>query len=63
MEVDVLILDEPTNHLDIDGIIFLEHFCQVWKKAIVSISHDVTFINNTCDRISEISGKQIHDYK
>lgn len=63
MEVDVLILDEPTNHLDIEGIIFLEHFCQVWKKAIVSISHDVRFINNTCERIAEISGKQIHDYK
>jgi ATP-binding cassette subfamily F protein 3 len=63
MEVDVLILDEPTNHLDIDGIIFLEHFCQVWKKAIVSISHDVRFINNTCERIAEISAKQIHDYK
>jgi ATP-binding cassette subfamily F protein 3 len=63
MEVDLLILDEPTNHLDIDGIIFLEHFCQQWKKAIVSISHDVRFINNTCERIAEISGKQIHDYK
>jgi len=62
-EVDVLILDEPTNHLDIDGIIFLENFCKQWKKAIVSISHDVRFINNTCERIAEISGKQIHDYK
>ena len=61
-EVDVLILDEPTNHLDIDGIVFLEHFCQVWKKAIVSISHDVRFINNTCKRIAEISGNQIHNY-
>lgn len=62
-EVDLLILDEPTNHLDIDGIIFLEKFCQQWKKAIVSISHDVRFINNTCEKIAEISGKQIHDYK
>jgi len=62
-EVDLLILDEPTNHLDIDGIVFLEHFCQVWKKAIVSISHDVQFINNTCKRIAEISGKQIHNYQ
>ena len=61
-EVDLLILDEPTNHLDIDGIIFLEHFCQRWKKAIVSISHDVRFINNTCKRIAEISGKTIHSY-
>ena len=61
-EVDLLILDEPTNHLDIDGIIFLEHFCKRWKKAIVSISHDVRFINNTCKRIAEISGKTIHTY-
>jgi ATPase subunit of ABC transporter with duplicated ATPase domains len=61
-EVDILILDEPTNHLDIDGIIFLEKFCQQWKKSIVSISHDVRFINNTCKRIAEISGKQIHNF-
>jgi ATP-binding cassette, subfamily F, member 3 len=61
-EVDILILDEPTNHLDIDGIIFLEYFCQVWKKAIICISHDVRFINNTCKRIAEISGNQIHNY-
>ena len=58
----MLILDEPTNHLDIDGIIFLENFCRQWKKSIVSISHDVTFINNTCESIAEISGKQIHSY-
>lgn len=61
-EVDILILDEPTNHLDIEGIIFLEKFCQIWKKAILSISHDVRFINNTCKKIAEISGKQIHIY-
>ena len=31
-EVDLLILDEPTNHLDIEGIVFLERFCKIWKK-------------------------------
>lgn len=61
-EVDILILDEPTNHLDIEGIVFLEHFCRLWKKAIVSISHDVTFINNTCQKIVEISDKKLHTY-
>lgn len=61
-EVDILILDEPTNHLDIEGIVFLEHFCRLWKKAIVSISHDVTFINNTCQKIVEISDKNLHIY-
>lgn len=61
-EVDILILDEPTNHLDIEGIVFLEHFCRLWKKAIVSISHDVTFINNTCQKIVEISDKKLRIY-
>ena len=61
-EVDLLILDEPTNHLDIEGIIFLEKFCKVWKKAILSISHDVRFINNTSKKIIEISGKKLNNY-
>ncbi len=61
-EVDILILDEPTNHLDIEWIVFLEHFCRLWKKAIISISHDVTFINNTCQKIVEISEKKLNIY-
>lgn len=61
-EVDLLILDEPTNHLDIEWIIFLERFCKVWKKAILSISHDVRFIDNTSDSIIEISGKKLNKY-
>ncbi len=61
-EVDILILDEPTNHLDINWIIFLEKFCQNWKKAILSISHDIRFINNTSSKIAEISWKKIHNY-
>ncbi len=62
-EVDLLILDEPTNHLDIEGIIFLEKFCKIWKKAILSISHDIRFIDNTSDRIVEISGKRLNNYQ
>jgi len=61
-EVDILILDEPTNHLDINGIIFLEEFCKSWWKAILSISHDIRFINNTSNKIAEISEKKIHYY-
>jgi ATP-binding cassette subfamily F protein uup len=61
-EVDLLILDEPTNHLDINGIIFLEEFCKNWQKSIISISHDISFINNTSTKIEEISGKKINSY-
>ena len=61
-EVDLLILDEPTNHLDINWIIFLEKFCNNWKKAILSISHDIRFIDNTSSKIAEISGMKINNY-
>ncbi|MBX9809267.1 ATP-binding cassette domain-containing protein [Candidatus Gracilibacteria bacterium] len=61
-EVDLLILDEPTNHLDIEGILFLEKFCKNWKKAIISISHDIRFIDNTANRIIEISEKLLNNY-
>jgi len=61
-QVDLLILDEPTNHLDIEGIIFLEKFCQNWKKAIISISHDKRFIDNSSQKIIEISQKKAINY-
>jgi ATPase subunit of ABC transporter with duplicated ATPase domains len=61
-EVDLLILDEPTNHLDIEGIIFLEKFCQKWKKAIISISHDKRFIDNSSEKICEIYQHKIFNY-
>jgi len=61
-QVDVLILDEPTNHLDIEWILFLEEFCKNWKKTILTISHDVAFLNNTVDRIVEISWYKLNLY-
>lgn len=61
-EVDLLILDEPTNHLDINWILFLEEFCKNWKKAILSISHDIRFIDNTSNKIAEISNQKIFNY-
>ena len=61
-QVDVLILDEPTNHLDIEWILFLEDFCNNWKKTILTISHDVAFLNNVVDRIVEISSHKLNLY-
>ena len=61
-QVDVLILDEPTNHLDIEWILFLEEFCNNWKKTILTISHDVAFLNNVVDRVVEISSHRLNLY-
>jgi ATP-binding cassette subfamily F protein 3 len=48
--------------LDIEGIIFLERFCQNWKKAIVSISHDKRFIDNSSEKIVEIYQHRAFNY-
>ena len=58
-EVDLLILDEPTNHLDIEGIMFLEKFCQSRKKTLICISHDKAFLNNVCQKVIEIDQKKL----
>ncbi len=60
---DLLLLDEPTNHLDIGSIQWLERFLQSSAKAVVLVSHDRAFINNTTSRTIEITCGHINDYK
>jgi len=45
-DTDILLLDEPTNHLDIATIEWLEGKLKAWRRALVMISHDRTFLNN-----------------
>ena len=44
---DVLLLDEPTNHLDIESIQWLENFIATRANAVILVSHDRAFIDNT----------------
>ena len=60
---DVLLLDEPTNHLDIESIQWLENFIAVHANAVMLVSHDRAFINNTTQRTLEIELSNIYDYK
>ncbi len=60
---DVLLLDEPTNHLDIESIEWLEGYLKEYRGAIVLISHDRKFLDNTTTRTVEIMLGHIHDYK
>lgn len=39
-------MDEPTNNLDLDSISILENILKQYKKALVLVSHDKTFIKN-----------------
>lgn len=60
---DILLLDEPTNHLDLDTIIWLEKYLNNYKKAIIIVSHDRMFLNNTVNIIYDISHKKLVRYK
>lgn len=62
-EPDLLILDEPTNHLDLSSIEWLEKILKDYGKALILISHDVYFLDNVTNRIFEIEGKRLKDYK
>jgi ATP-binding cassette, subfamily F, member 3 len=48
---DLLLLDEPTNHLDIDALEWLEKFIREYKGAVLIVSHDRTFIDETVSKI------------
>ncbi|MFK8112560.1 MAG: ATP-binding cassette domain-containing protein [Rubripirellula sp.] len=61
-EPDVLLLDEPTNHLDIPSILWLEEFLGRWRKTLIFVTHDRTFLQNLATRIWEIDRGRLFDW-
>ncbi len=56
---DILVMDEPTNHLDIEGILWLEKLLASSlpesPDGYIMVSHDRRFLENTVNRIIELS--------
>ncbi len=52
---NVLLLDEPTNHLDLAGIEWLEELVANAQFAIVTVSHDRYFLENTSTQVIELN--------
>lgn len=53
---DVLLLDEPTNHLDIAMRDWLGGYLARYPGAVLLVSHDRAFLDETCDVTAEIRG-------
>ena len=59
---DLLLLDEPTNHLDLSTIEWLESYLAKYKKAMVVVSHDRTFLDKTVNIVYELEYGSIKKY-
>jgi ATP-binding cassette subfamily F protein 3 len=60
---DLLILDEPTNHLDSDAVEWLEHTLEGWPGALLIVSHDRYFLDNTVSVIWEMGRSGLEVYR
>ena len=61
-EPDVLILDEPTNHLDNKALEWLEGYLGGFAGAVLLITHDRYFLNQTATAIMELASCQLRHY-
>ena len=61
-EASLLLLDEPTNHLDLDTIAWLESHLRAHRGALLVISHDRQFLDNTVSRTLELGEGGIRSY-
>lgn len=59
----LLLLDEPTNHLDVDSIEWLENYLKNYPHAVIMVSHDRYFIDQTTNQIIEIENGKSTTYK
>ena len=59
---NLLILDEPTNHLDMESKEILENALNHYEGTLFYVSHDRYFVNQTADRILELTADGLYEY-
>jgi ATP-binding cassette subfamily F protein 3 len=59
---NLLVLDEPTYHLDKESTDSIQHAVQLYKGAVVLVTHDRDLINAFARHIIEMKRGQIYDY-
>ena len=59
---DLLILDEPTNHLDLQATEWLEGWLKGYHGAVLLVSHDRAFLDNTAERVIDMRDGTVKTY-
>ncbi|UCD19830.1 MAG: ATP-binding cassette domain-containing protein [candidate division WOR-3 bacterium] len=59
---NLLVLDEPTYHLDKDSTDAIRRAVQIYKGAVLLVTHDRDLINSFAERVIELNHGKIHDY-
>ncbi|MDX8384699.1 MAG: ATP-binding cassette domain-containing protein, partial [Ghiorsea sp.] len=59
---DVLLLDEPTNHLDLEAVLWLEKWLKNYQGALILISHDREFLDQSVTSIAHLEHEKITLY-
>lgn len=59
---DFILMDEPTNHLDQDTLIWLEDWVKNYPKAILFVSHDRYFLDQTAHAMVELKNDGVKRY-
>ena len=63
LEPTLLLLDEPTNHLDLNAVIWLNNYLQNWKKTLLIVSHDQSFLDDVCSDIIHLDNLKLYSYR
>lgn len=59
---NLLLLDEPTNNLDIGSVEVLERALDEFVGTVLIVSHDRYFLDQTVDRVVEISDGEFREF-
>lgn len=59
---EFIIMDEPTNHLDQETIGWLEKWLKLFAGAILYVSHDRYFLDQTADHMYELNPDEMKYY-
>lgn len=62
MKPDLLLLDEPTNHLDLESVQWLEGYLRSYPGAVLIVSHDRFFLDETVDLVYELENGTLTRY-